>query len=351
VPVSSPAVVPDVALQRALVEALRGAPPAPGHEAGAIAAALRRYECGGYLAARWNDRGALLPPAWAEAAAAALRKTRIDSLAALGELRSCAAILRVGDVPFVVLKGGAYLSELYPDPGCRPVTDIDLLVPPGRLPRAVAVLEKAGYVRRPSVEDREFQRLQMSRPIAHVPQVEVHWSLGHPSRARVDLDRVLAAARKATFEGIEGAVLPVEEGIVYHCAHAADHYFGPSLKWAIDLREMLRRFAPDVARLRALARRWRVVSALEASFEQQRRLFPGEVPAAAPAWSGWRPRLLGRLAAEGPAEFLWSGNAPHHAAFLRLTLLDGPREALRMLGAVAARPIRRATGTAAWRAH
>ncbi len=53
--------------------------------------------------------------------------------------------LRSAGVPTLVLKGMALARIYYPDPGCRPMNDVDLLVPPSRAGEAIELLERSGW--------------------------------------------------------------------------------------------------------------------------------------------------------------------------------------------------------------
>ena len=342
----SPPVLPSRDIQDAIVRALRGDPPSGGDPA-SVEAALARYECAGYLHARNGALATPLGEPWAAACARAHRRTVVDSLAAVGQWREAAAALAGAGVRSALLKGMAYLANLYPEPGWRPLVDVDLLVRREDIGTAVRRLERLGYRLLPTPYDLEFQRLSLERPGTAGAALEIHWSLGAPHRPAVAADQLIASARESVLEGVETLVLPPEEAVVYHAAHAADHYFGPTLKWALDLREMLRRWTLDWDEVEAMARRRHARSALAFAREQQRRLFPAEPwPGRDP---GARPGWLERSSfAEGPAEFLWDGNAPRRPWLLRWLLADGMGDLGRMAGSAAARPLRRASGRAAW---
>jgi hypothetical protein len=53
--------------------------------------------------------------------------------------------LEAAEIPVLVLKGLALAFLAYRDPGARPMEDVDLLVPPGRLHDALGVLEGEGF--------------------------------------------------------------------------------------------------------------------------------------------------------------------------------------------------------------
>jgi len=344
----SPAISPPPEIQEAIVAALRGGAPAGG-ETASVRTALSRYECAGYLHGRRRETGAPpYPEPWESACAGVHRRTVVETLAAVGQWREAAAVLMGAGVRSVLLKGMAYLADLYPEPGWRPLVDVDLLMRPEDLAPAVRRLEGLGYRVQPTPYDIEFQRLSMERPGSAGCALEIHWSLGAPHRPAVGAEALFAAARTVALDGIETLVLPPEEAVVYHAAHAADHYFGPSLKWALDLREMARRWTIDWDRVAALARRRRGLSALAFARAQQRRLFPAE--AGRGGGAGPLPGRIPRSSlAEGPAEFLWDGNAPRRPWLLRWLLADGTGDVWRMAASAAARPLRRVAGRAAFR--
>ncbi|HEY0113468.1 MAG TPA: nucleotidyltransferase family protein [Allosphingosinicella sp.] len=63
-----------------------------------------------------------------------------------GAIRAAAMQLARAGISAIALKGGASLiEELFPDPGIRPLTDIDLLVPEAQVAIAAAVLRDNGW--------------------------------------------------------------------------------------------------------------------------------------------------------------------------------------------------------------
>ncbi len=51
---------------------------------------------------------------------------------------------RANDIAVLIVKGGALAHTVYPDPALRPMSDLDLLVEPGKLDRAASTLEELG---------------------------------------------------------------------------------------------------------------------------------------------------------------------------------------------------------------
>jgi hypothetical protein len=94
-------------------------------------------------------------------------------------LAAVEALAREG-IPAAPLKGALLGEEIYGDPGLRPSADIDLLVSPEDLPRALKLLERRGY--EPSRERPWMNGL----PLLHhaleprqegLPTIEVHWRI------------------------------------------------------------------------------------------------------------------------------------------------------------------------------
>lgn len=69
--------------------------------------------------------------------------------------RQVAEVLEQAAIPYCILKGVTSASY-YPDPGNRMMGDVDFLIAPTDLDRAVAVLEQAGYTKHPTADDHHF---------------------------------------------------------------------------------------------------------------------------------------------------------------------------------------------------
>ena len=132
------------AVVRAALAGQRGGPRLAGDPA---AIGLAGYTSGvGPLLGCWLARGLIqAEPAIAAVLALHLRHNRIRAArmqdAALGTVE---ALLAAG-VPTAVLKGAHTASAYFPEPGARPASDIDLLVPAGATGAAEAVLRDLGF--------------------------------------------------------------------------------------------------------------------------------------------------------------------------------------------------------------
>lgn len=343
--------LPSQSLQRDILALLRGEMPPEGAPPPSIDEALRRYECGGYLKGLWSrdGRASALGPVWTAALARAHSKTAIDTLAALGELRRAGRILTDGGIPFLLLKGAAYLVDLYEDPAERALTDVDLLIRRSDAGRAARRLSEEGF--RPVAEryQPEYRRFEMERPGPDPCRIELHLRIGMPLRARVDQDAIWRRAVPCSLEGIDCGRLHPEDAILYHAAHLADHYYGPSLKWAIDLREMLRCWRPDAGALLERSAAWRTRTALHLALLHLAKLFPGEATPgsllAGTAPGRLRRALLSVHLSRDPLALFVIPEIRHPRRYLlRLLMVDRATDAVGLGFAVLLRPALAAVG-------
>jgi Uncharacterised nucleotidyltransferase len=310
-------------------------------------ACLKRYECGGYLYHAWRAAGLLgsLPPGWRAAVERAHRKTSIDNLAALAEFKAVGRHLAEEGVPFILMKGAAYLLDLYEDPGARMLTDIDLLVRKSDVPRLLRRLAGAGFEKRGGLEEsRRFELGVAGRNGCHF---EFHWWLGLPFRDRIGQEEVWERSAPVVLEGVACRRLAPEDAILYHAAHQADHYFGPTLKWAIDLREMLRLWKPDADVLLRRAAAWRLRVALALSLRHVDKIFPGTVPLRlleGAELGDARRRLMRPFLSSDPVQLFAPINQSAWRYPLRCLLIDRPINALGQALRVLVRPIVARTG-------
>lgn len=351
----NPDPAPSPSFSAALLALLRGERPRHDFPAALVETGLRRYDCGGYLQALWARDGRIgsLPEGWAAGIAAVHRKTAIDNLVALAAFRTVGRILADERVPFVLLKGAAYLVDLYDDPGQRALTDIDLLIRKDAAGRVARRLAGAGYRGVVGVDYPENRRFEMTSPGQTPVGFEFHWVLGLPHRFGVDAGEVWRRAGGAVLEGVSCLRAAPEDALLYHVAHLADHYFGPSLKWLVDLRLMLRRWPIDPGTLAGRSAEWRVGIALYLALRHLERVFPGEAPAGlmervAPG-ARRRSLLHARFSAD-PLELFAVTSTSKSRYPLRCLMIDRVRDALLLVLEVFLRPVTRPLARALGRA-
>ncbi len=69
--------------------------------------------------------------------------------------RQVAEVLEQAGIAYCILKG-VTSAAYYPDPGNRMMGDVDFLISPAAIERAVAALEQAGYKKFPDADDHDF---------------------------------------------------------------------------------------------------------------------------------------------------------------------------------------------------
>ena len=335
---------PSRALQSAILNLLRENAPAVGFSGSEIQAALTRYQCGGWIRGTWGAARRLdaLPAEWRAALDRAERKNRVDNLAALAEFRLLGALMRREGIPLLLIKGADYLLDLYEDPAARFLTDMDFLVKPEHVGPIARVLRDEGYAADLGLHFPEHRRFEMWRPAAGHCRFEFHWQLGLTPRARIDQGGLWERSRTCTLEEVECRRLEAEDALLFHCYHLADSYFGPSLKWVIDLRLMFERWRPDPGRLIERSSRWRVRTALHLAMEHLERIFPGVVPVRlkeALRPGSLRRTLLEHRTLDEPLEMMDEDQGSYSRYPLRLLLTDRALDAVGLSLVVLSRPI------------
>lgn len=205
-------------------------------------------------------------------------------------------------IPVMALKGAALHLTLYRRAGEREMTDLDLIVRPDDLDRAMKLLEDLGC-HRGEVAFREdfFPRYYY----------EIQYRAGSISPVNVDLHvrpfRVLRFCRFVPDDALWERAVPVAIGgatvlvpapddtLIHLAAHSALH--GNALeKWLGDIDRWIRAKAIDWERFLATVKSWRLAAAVRSGIEAAEGVFgpalPGEVRGRLAAMrAGWRDRL------------------------------------------------------------
>jgi hypothetical protein len=173
----------------------------------------------------------------------------------LDEAQSIARILNGMDIEPVFLKGAAYLvEEIYRDPGCRYLCDLDLLIPASQLGVAAEALEREGY--QPDTSDRmasfrhhypQLQRPQGSDGSGGAP-VDLHHSVGQDlSRRLLGGDEILRDSRRVEWRGVRIRIPSPEHLVTHLILHSQIHHsyserIWPPLRAMQDLAMLNRHF-------------------------------------------------------------------------------------------------------------
>jgi hypothetical protein len=286
------------------------------------------------------------------AAARRLNAAR-NALIARGLAGVLGALARAG-VPAIPLKGVVLAGSLYGDPAVRVCSDIDVLVPPGAVPRAFEAMREAGCV--PDAEEQDVAPADLPMLLEsnieyafalpsppHCP-VELHWGIAWRwPGAGTAVDDLWAEARPADWAGIPVRVMSPEWDLLYLSVHAARHRW-QSLKWLADIHEVCAR-GLDWGAARDKAARLGWTDVLGITLGVTRRLFDSPVP---DGMAGPVPPWLATF----PAEV--RGRGPWSDTLFPVRLFRGPGEKMRYLADLLLRPtlaerrLVRVPGSLAW---
>lgn len=181
--------------------------------------------------------------------------------------------LALAGIEAITLKGPALAEALWPEPGDRLFTDLDLLVRGRDRVPAVATLSAIGY--RHLSLDRSLQwELAHGTTVTMVPDggdglpLDLHWELIEwPRGQRVDRIAPKEVWDRAVLTDVGGRpalVLAWEDLLIYLAVHLAVHHALAGERWQRDLCLLLERrgAALDWTAVVERARRWRVRVAL-----------------------------------------------------------------------------------------
>jgi hypothetical protein len=226
--------------------------------------------------------GAIVPAGVRAACQEALTRGVMRFMVAARVMEDLRRALHGVGIRFLVLKGLPLASEIYRQPGLRPIGDLDILVAPGDLDRALGVLRGLGYEMPAGSLSVEFYRrhhfhLTLLKDGWYGMPVELHWDTQpYFSLSRIPPAEFWASARPLGMEGLDLVVPGREETFLYLAQHLMRHVlsFGANtredpvgalleparrgrLAWIADLA-LLARSRPglDWDRVGALSRRW-----------------------------------------------------------------------------------------------
>ncbi len=200
-----------------------------------------------YLHFRLDQLGlSIALPEW-EALATSRRNTAVHNLRLRHEFGNIAQALRQRGIPVLALKGIVLAHVSYRDPSLRPMSDLDLLVPPERIAEADATLRDLGYefpVRAlPLVRNdpRPLMPGQEAAPPLHLSGstvlVEIHSQLecGEPVLP-VPAEYFWSRAITVDLNGLPVQTLCQEDFLFHLCLHLARrHRFEKGLLPLLDL--------------------------------------------------------------------------------------------------------------------
>ncbi len=177
-------------------------------------------------------------------------------------MKPASRALDQASVPYVWLKAAAVRGELYPRPGLRPSTDLDLLVAPIDRERAVRALVSVGAV---CVGPESFSSHEQVLRHGSV-DLDLHWHVLAPGRLRPGVTEDILRDRVVTASGARPSHSHLLALALIHPAfakHVCSRYMG--LNRVADTLRMLRLWSIEVEELIQVTKRWGGFTAAKAS--------------------------------------------------------------------------------------
>jgi len=196
---------------------------------------------------RQGDHWDQVPQPAARRLQMAYRQTRAENRLRVDALRDTLMRLAGVGIRVAPLKGAALGQWIYKDAAVRPMTDLDVLVPPQQAGHAIDVLLQAGYRRmvtelRPGF-DLQFRgelELQFPGPVPYC--IELHWRLidMHWVDRHVDYAALWERAEPASWSGEDAYRLGIEDWLLHQAAHAVYKHRKLTLLDLCDVDQLVR---------------------------------------------------------------------------------------------------------------
>ena len=203
-------------------------------------------------------------------------------------------------IPIIVMKGALLTESLYPSPGLRRMSDMDLLVRHRDFRDAFEILKKSGWKLRQAKDSSDnlveaignpdsVKDWQMGEGVFRNPKgcvIDIHWHLvpyvWPRYLYRVNMDEVWQEAVPVTMKSIKGAFgLSSVHTLAYMCLHIAEHGL-KQLRWLLDVDLFVRKYCDSPVwswrNLVICAKEWRVQSIVFHALSFSRFLFDTPVP-------------------------------------------------------------------------
>jgi hypothetical protein len=201
-----------------------------------------------------------------------------------GELMAVLECLRSAQIEALPYKGAVLAEMLYGDVAARQFGDIDLLIRPHDVSRAITALQALGY--RPALQLTAAQhRAYLKSGYEYTLDsargrnvLEVQWNvLPHFYAVDFAIEDLFRGARRVEFQGRSILSLAPETLLLVLAVHAAKHAW-EKLAWLCDLVQLVKTQKLDWPALREQSRRLGVERILGVNFLLARNLLGAEIP-------------------------------------------------------------------------
>lgn len=149
-------------------------------------------------------------------------------------------------IPIISFKGPLLALQAYDNLALRQFNDLDILVPPSYLDKAIDLLINSGFV--PQNDLRWFERkdwyLSRVKDVVFVDAkseyiLELHWKLSGAHFAYpIEIDRLWQNSEVKNLAGMDVNVLHFNDLLIYLCLHGSRHSW-ERFSWICDLNELI----------------------------------------------------------------------------------------------------------------
>ena len=155
-------------------------------------------------------------------------------------------LFQSNSIRIISFKGPLLALQAYGNLVIRQFNDLDILVHPNQLDKAIKLLISSGYV--PQNDLRWFERkdwyLSRIKDVVFVDEkskyiLELHWKLSGTHFAYpIEVDRLWQNLETVKLAGVDANVLHFNDLLIYLCLHGARHSW-ERLSWICDLNELI----------------------------------------------------------------------------------------------------------------
>lgn len=205
-----------------------------------------------YASLKRTTRLGQAPPGCVERLRTEHLQANVGNMLAYRELAGLLDSLEIDHIPVVLLKGSAVALQLYPDPGLRPLKDLDLLIAESQVAAVRGLLTGRGYSPLPEMiggfEERFSTQQAYSRSGPNPAQVDLHW---HPFvigyyRKRIPVEWFWQHTSAIVVEGRVTRALAPEAQFIHLAAHYSLHHHTVRLIWLYDLALLIAAHRDDM---------------------------------------------------------------------------------------------------------
>jgi hypothetical protein len=188
-------------------------------------------------------------------------------------------------IPTLLLKGAALALLYYPDPGLRPMGDLDVLVPEAQALQALRLLDSQGWKEKGNKAGRfRFRESDLgflhSLSLFHSDgrEIDVHWHALYLASFGGADQPFWEAGVPLVFEGIPTQALCASDQLLHACAHGPMWNPVPPMRWVADAITVMRSLKIDWQHLLMLAERFCLVAPVREGLEYLATVLAAPVP-------------------------------------------------------------------------